>query len=74
MEPRIEQLTTRYLEAFGELPVMPLMVGYSVIADLMEDAIISKIPVSQDQINARVAEITEPIDLAEQFLKNRQNP
>ena len=59
----IETLTTEYLEAFGSLPVMPVMVSYRVIADLMEDAIISKIPVSQDEINARVAEITDPIDL-----------
>lgn len=59
----IEELTTRYLEAFGELPVLPMMVTYRVIADLMEDAIISKKPITQDEINARVAEITDPIDL-----------
>lgn len=59
----IEQLTTQYLEVFGELPKLPIMVSYRIIADLMEDAIISKQPVSQSEINARVAEITDPIDL-----------
>lgn len=61
----MDELVNKYLMEFGELPRLPMMVAYSVIADLMEDAIISKIPVSQEAINARVAEITDPIDLAD---------
>ena len=59
----MEKILEKYIEVFGELPRMPIMVNYKIIQDLMEDAIISKIPVSQDDINARVAEITDPIDL-----------
>ena len=61
----IEELTTEYLKVFGELPKLPIMVSYSVIADLMEDAIISKIPVSQSDINEAVKGITDPIDIAD---------
>lgn len=53
----------KYLEVFGELPKMPVLVNYSLIADLMQDAIISKIPVSQEEINKRFEEMDEPIDL-----------
>ena len=59
-----EKLLENYLLVFGELPDIPIMVSYDIIADLMEDAIVSKIPVSQEDINARVSEITDPIDLA----------
>ena len=60
----IEELTKRYHETFGPLPRMPIMVSYTLIADLMEEAIISKVPVSQTDINERVSEISEPIDLS----------
>ena len=59
----IEKIMSDYIKEFGSLPALPVMVNYSVIKDLMEDAIISKQPVSQSEINARVAEITDPIDL-----------
>ena len=59
----IEKIMSDYIKEFGTLPQLPVMVSYQIIADLMEDAIISKQPVNQSEINARVAEITDPIDL-----------
>lgn len=64
-QEQIENLTTEYLKVFGELPKLPIMVAYGIIADLMEDAVISKKPLSQEDIDSRVAEITDPIDLAD---------
>lgn len=59
----IEKLVSKYLDTFGSLPHLPKLVNYSLIADLMEDAIVSKVPVSQEDIDERVKDIDEPIDL-----------
>ena len=60
----LEKICKEYLEEFGELPMLPKLINYSLIADLMQDAIISRVPVSQDEINQRVREIDEPVDLS----------
>ena len=60
----MEELILKYVDIFGELPVLPKMMGYEAIKDLMEDAIVSKKPVSQDQIVNRLYEIDEPVDLS----------
>lgn len=70
----IEDLTTRYLEQLGELPVLPFGATYALIADLMEDAIISKIPVDQEEIWERIKENGSPLDIADQFREKLQNP
>lgn len=59
----MEQLIEKYQEIFHELPHLPKLVSYSLIADLMQDAIVSKIPVSQEDIDARLADMDEPVDL-----------
>lgn len=61
----IETLTTEYLKEFGYLPKLPIMVTYRIIADLIEDAIISKKPITQEEIDERVSRINAPIDLAD---------
>lgn len=61
----IESLTTRYLEQLGELPTLPFGATYGLIADLMEDAIISKIPVKQEAIWERIRENGAPLDIAD---------
>lgn len=64
MEDRYDKIAMQYLEVFGELPKLPVLVNMSLIADLMQDAIISKIPVSQEEINKRFEEMDEPVDLS----------
>lgn len=59
----MEELINKYLEVFHDLPKLPKLVSYALIADLMQDAIVSKVPVSQEDIDARVAEMDEPVDL-----------
>ena len=59
----IEELTSKYLKEIGSLPVLPYGATYGLIADLMEDAIISKIPVSQEAIWERIKENGQPLDL-----------
>ncbi len=58
----IEELTTRYLKEFGELPTLPFGATYGLIADLMDEAIISRIPVDNDAIWERIRENGAPLD------------
>lgn len=61
---KMDELAMKYLEVFGELPKLPVLVNMSLIADLMQDAIVSKIPVSQEDINKRFEEMDEKVDLS----------
>lgn len=45
----LNQLLADYEEMFGELPPIPKCGSYSTIAELMEDALISKKPVTWDE-------------------------
>lgn len=47
---RFNKILEDYEDAFGELPPIPKGGSYSTIADLMEDALISKKPVSVDDV------------------------
>lgn len=60
----MEKLLDEYLDTFGELPTLPKAVGYEAIRDLIQDAVVSKVPVSFDDIVKRLDEIDEPVDLA----------
>ena len=40
-----------YIRMFGEIPMLPIGVTWYAIKDLMEDAIIAKKPLTQDEVN-----------------------
>ena len=61
---RMNDLCEKYLKEFGELPHLPMMVSYGMIADLMEESLISRIPVDPDEIAERIKKSNEPSDLA----------
>lgn len=61
----IENLVERYLDSVGELPALPFGATYGLIADLMEDAIISKQPIPQEAIWERIRENGQPLDIAD---------
>lgn len=63
MEDRYDKIAMQYLETFGELPKLPVLVNMSLIEDLMVDAIVSKIPVSQEEIEERFKNLDEKVDL-----------
>jgi len=44
------QLLADYEEMFGELPPIPKCGSYSTISDLLEDALISKKPLTWDDV------------------------
>ena len=52
-----------YLKTFGELPKIPIMCSMSHIKDLMEEAIIRKKPLTQEEINEAFEDIDEEYDL-----------
>lgn len=58
----MEEITREYLKAFGELPPMPQTVSMLIIVDMMEDAILAKTPLTQQDIWERIEEIGEPVD------------
>lgn len=60
----LEKILDSYLKEFGELPILPKAVDYNLILDLMEDAVISKQPVTNDDIVKRLNEIDDPVDLS----------
>ena len=47
---RFNKILEDYEDEFGSLPSIPKGGSYSTIADLMEDALISKQPVSVDDV------------------------
>jgi len=59
----MDEIYKKYIEKFNELPVMPLMVNRGLIKSLMEEAINRGTPVTQEEINAKVKTIKEPIDI-----------
>ena len=59
----MDELKRRYIEKFGDLPLMPIMVNRGLIRDLMEEAIERGTPVTQEEIRERVKKIKEPIDI-----------
>lgn len=59
----IEELVKKYYETFGEYPYKPIMVSYKLIADLIDEAIISKQPVDPEEVMKRVKDLDEPVDL-----------
>ncbi len=59
----LEKIIDQYQKTFGTLPKMPKMVSMSIIADLMQDAIVSKVPVTPEEVWKRVEESGEPVDL-----------
>ncbi len=59
----MNELCEKYLKEFGELPHLPVMVSYGMIADLMEESLISRRPVEPDDIEERIKKSGEPIDL-----------
>lgn len=56
-------IVEEYFKLFGELPDIPIMCNYSQIEDLMYDAIISKKPLSQDEVNKFFENMNEPYDI-----------
>lgn len=46
----MEKIIQDYLDTFGEMPPLPKLVNYTLVEDLIKDAIISKRPLSQDEI------------------------
>jgi len=59
----LEELVQNYVEAFGEFPFLPIGASYSMIADLISDAIVSKVPVSPEEVWQRIEDRGEPLDL-----------
>lgn len=53
----------KYLKTFGELPKIPIMCSMSRIKELMEEAIIRKEPLTQEEINEAFKDIDEEYDI-----------
>ncbi len=54
---RFNQILEDYEDIFGQLPQIPKGGSYSTIADLMEDALISKKPLTWDDVINSFADI-----------------
>lgn len=50
MKTRQEQIFDDYLKAFNEPPMLPQMANYTMILNLMEDAIIRNKPLTSEEI------------------------
>lgn len=59
----LQELVNKYYEQFGDLPPVPVTYSMAEIADLIEDAIIAKRPISQDEIFERIKKNGEPVDI-----------
>lgn len=59
-----DKIIEEYAKTFGELPTLPKCAGYNLILDLMEDAVVSKKPVTFEQVVERLREIGEPLDIS----------
>lgn len=49
MKNKLEDLLQEYEKTFGELPKIPIMASYAVIADDMKEAIIRKSPLTIEE-------------------------
>lgn len=59
----MRNIRKEYEDLFGSLPKIPVMCSYSQIYDLMEDAIISKMPLTQEEVNKHFEDMDESYDI-----------